>query len=596
MNDLRFLKQDGNTIPLEKSQFDISNFTDYDIPILYLSGNIGGISKDDKVTLNYTYGDLYGACTLKWQGSSSLTCPKKNYTLTLGNIDSEGKFVNEKIEIVKGWGAQSKYCLKANFVDASHARNIVCAKLWGQIVKSRTPSNDTLADLPNGGAIDGFPIIISLNGKFHGLYTWNIPKDGWMFGMDEKGQKAILCAETAKNGAVNFKGEATLVEDAEGYLDFEVEYSSTEDTAWIVTSINNLISAVKDSDGTNLSTISKYLDWESAIDYYIHATLIANYDGVQRNYLLSTYDGVKWFFTAYDMDVVLGLRSMGSYFYSANDTAANFESIAWANALFALIWKYKRPELRARYNELRASAMSVENVANMFVDFIADIPSTVYIDDVRRWNTIPSTSANNLSQIIPYYELRCKNADEWIKSTDGETEAPKYINQVPISIDTDGSYFNDGKGYIGQKRLSSTGVLKDNEYTSTTGYIPASSGAVVRIKGVAWNKQASCYVCSYGENSDGLPSAFIAAVSSDGGYGGGYVARPEGTDVIEVTLLTDAEIANLPDDRHKGPIKYIRVSSIHSSDDDGYNDMEIADRIEGPGSYMIVTVNQEIID
>ena len=391
MNNLRFLEADGSTTNFVKTQYDISNYAGYGIPILYLNGDISGMSKDNAVTLNYIYGELYGSCTLKWQGSSSIYRPKKNYTIKLDNA----------VEIVSGWGAQKKYCLKANFVDSSHARNLICAKLWGQIVKSRTPANATLNALPNGGAVDGFPIIVSLNGEFYGLYTWNIPKDAWMFGMDGIGKQAILCAETANNGAVNFKGLATLTEDANGQLDFDVEYSSDDQTDWIIESLNRLVSAVKDSDGTNITYgITPYIDWESAIDYYIHAALTANYDGIQRNYLLSTYDGVKWFFTGYDMDVVLGLRAMGRYFYPANNNAASFTAIANANALFALIWKYMRPQLRARYEELRAAAMSVENVANLFVDFVADIPSPIYIDDVRRWNTIPSTGANNLSQIM----------------------------------------------------------------------------------------------------------------------------------------------------------------------------------------------------
>lgn len=549
-----------NTFSVEKNGLKrndwnaIKNFQSYNMPILYLSGSIAGMTKENKVTLNYIYQDKSGTCTLKWQGSSSVTLPKKNYTITFDNA----------FEVVSGWGIQKKYCLKANFVDSSHARNIVCAKLWGKIVKSRTPSNATLNALPNGGAVDGFPIIISLNGKFHGLYTWNIPKDAWMFGMDGTGQQAIICAEVNENGAVAFNGLATLNPE----LDFDLEYSSNDESDWVLESLNRLLTAVKDSDGTNITNgITPYLDWKSAIDYFIHACLTSNYDGIYRNYLLATYDGVKWFFTGYDMDVVLGLRAMGRYFYPANHDAGSFTAMASQHKLFGLIWKYMRPQFRARYNELRASILSVENVANMFVDFTADIATPVYIDDWRRWNTVPSTSANNLSQIITYYDLRCRNADEWIKSTEGETEMPEqekpdgYTNQVPISIDTDGTVFN-GKGWIGETRLSSSGVTKTFDYTSTTGYMPASSGAVVRIKGSNWDNGTGCYVCSY--KSD---FSFVGAVNSEGIYGGGTVTR-EG-DISIVTLTTNNDIA------------YVRVSAI-------------GDRVEGPGADLIVTVNEEI--
>lgn len=545
----------------------IKNYQSYNMPILYLSGSIAGMSKEDKVTLNYIYQDKSGTCTLKWQGSSSVTLPKKNYTITFDNA----------FEVVSGWGVQKKYCLKANFVDSSHARNIVCAKLWGQMVKSRIPSNATLNALPNSGAVDGFPIIISLNGKFHGLYTWNIPKDAWMFGMDGAGQQAIVCAELNENGAVAFKGLATLNPE----LDFDLEYSSNDESDWVLESLNRLLTAVKDSDGTNITNgITPYLDWESAIDYFIHACLTSNYDGIYRNYLLATYDGVKWFFTGYDMDVVLGLRAMGRYFYPANHDAVSFTAMASQHKLFGLIWKYMRPQLRARYNELRASVMSVENVANMFVDFTADIATLVYIDDWRRWNTVPSTSANNLSQIITYYDLRCRNADEWIKSTEGETEMPEqenpdgYTNQVPISIDTDGTVFN-GKGWVEQTRLSSSGGSKTAEYASTTGYISASSCAVVCIKGVSWTGGSS-YVCAY--KSD---FSFVSALNGEGAYGGGeIVSRID--DVTTIKLLSNSDIA------------YIRVSASLSASDAGAS--SVANPKDGPGSYLIVTVNEEITE
>lgn len=561
-----------NTFSVEKNGLKtnawnaIKNFQSYNMPILYLSGSITGMTKDDKVTLNYIYQDKSGTCTLKWQGSSSVTLPKKNYTITFDNA----------FEVVSGWGIQKKYCLKANFVDSSHARNIVCAKLWGQIVKSRTPSNATLNALPNGGAVDGFPIIISLNGKFHGLYTWNIPKDAWMFGIDGTGQQAIICAEVNENGAVAFNGLATLNPE----LDFDLEYSSNDESEWVVESLNRLLSAVKDSDGTNITNgITPYLDWESAIDYFIHACLISNYDGIFRNYLLSTYDGVKWFFTGYDMDVVLGLRAMGKYFYPANHHAVSFTTMASQHKLFRLIWKYMRPQLRARYNELRASVMSVENVANMFVDFTADIDMPVYIDDWRRWNTVPSTSANNLSQIISYYDLRCRNADEWIKNTEGETEMPEqggtvgYTNLVPTSIDIDGSIYN-GVGYKENYRLSSSGNETSQTGACITGYIPFKHGQVIRTVGSTGSaSEGGMYIGFYNSSFEKVTVSYISAIATEE-QEGSYIQRDDG--LYEATVNTGHfGSGNFYEEMIQS--SYIRVSLNPCS-----------------GSNMIVTLNEEI--
>ena len=138
------------TQALQAGEFAYYN---YNLPVLYLYGDTSTMSKDVKVTLNYNYKDLTGSCTVKWQGSSSLRYPKKNYTITF----------DQKFEAKTGWGTQKKYCLKANYIDFSHARNVVSARLWGQMVKSRTTKNEKLYNLRNGGAIDGFPIMLSIN-------------------------------------------------------------------------------------------------------------------------------------------------------------------------------------------------------------------------------------------------------------------------------------------------------------------------------------------------------------------------------------------------------------------------------------------------
>ena len=624
---VKAIQKDGTIA--ERNEWDIKEFESFDIPILYLVGSIAGMTKDDKVTLSYFWKELSGTCTLKWQGNSSVTMfQKKNYTI---------KF-DKAFEVVDGWGEQSKYCLKSNFNDPTNHKNLLCATLWGKTVKSRNPSNANLKSLPNGGAVDGFPIIISLNGEFHGLYTWNIPKDAWLFGMtDTTKQQAIVCADISGDGTV-FKKLADFKND------FELEYSSDEKSEWVLSSVNRLISAVMSSDGTNITYgITPYVDWDSVIDYYIHTVLTKNTDATLKNYIMVTFDGVKWVFSAYDMDTVLGVTDYGASFTTANGTP-NFESMASQHALFAIVWKYMRPQLRARYKQVREAIYNEIQVSYLAYTFASKIPLPVSIFDMIKHKRITASKASNLEQILTYFRLRLAVADEWIENTTGETALPEqnnpdvptlvsisatyaggeveagtpvtsltgisviatysngttenvtgyslsgtiaegsntitvsyngktttitvigvakqgYTNLVPTSIDTDGTIFN-GKGWIEKTRLSSSGVTKTFDYASTTGYMPASSGAVVRIKGSNWDNGTACYVCSY--KSD---FSFVGAVNSDGLYGGGTVTR-EG-DISIVTLTTNNEIA------------YVRVSAI-------------GNHSEGPGADLIVTVNEEI--
>ena len=405
-----------------------SGYAAYGLPILEFKGDMSNISKENEVEVDCWYkyqkynasAGIYDTilknekCTLKWQGSGSLQYPKKNYTV---------KF-DTKFEAKEGWGEQKKYCLKANYMDFSHSRNICSAKLWGGMVKNRTVTNEKLNGLPNGGAIDGFPICLVINGEYQGIYTFNIPKDKWMFGMGNGDKEAILCAN--ESPASKFRGEAELTEN-----DLEIEYAPNEDdTDWIKKSINNLINAciACDSEAYFDKNIAPLLDVESAIDYYIFCLLSQNLDGISRNYLLSTYDGTKWFFTAYDCDTVFGL------YYGANGILPNdgsgegyascsLDALAGSNRLFEIIKVYKPDELKARYNNLVkgyngafGKPLTEDRFIDTFYNFIRKIPKALYDEEVKMWTTIPLTSVNNVSQIIDHYRRRRAFIDPQIEA------------------------------------------------------------------------------------------------------------------------------------------------------------------------------------
>lgn len=65
-------------------------------------------------------------------------------------------------------------------------------------------------------------------------------------------------------------------------------------------------------------------------------------------------------------------------------------------------------------------------------------------------------------------------------------------NLVPTSIDTDGSIFN-GCGYIDGYRLSSSGALKAQSDTITTGFIPYTQNCTITLIGPSFLKSKSSY-------------------------------------------------------------------------------------------------------
>lgn len=372
------------------------------MPVVNFDGSLDGISKKNKVTLTATYDDgdmiFTSKATLKWQGSSSLTFPKKNYTIQFINENGE----NNKIEIVPKWGKQSKYCLKANYIDASQARNVVSGKIYGQLAKSRNITDD-YSNLINGGAIDGFPILIYHNDVYQGLYTLNIPKDKWLFAMNEtNGKSAILAGD-------DWKDSVALKEPiAEDFSNgWELEYCSTESTEgtyWVVKSFNDMIKFITDNDGQNfVRGIRKYINVERCIDAMIYTYVICAEDNTSKNILWTTYNGVQWTCSVYDMDGTWGLHCNGAQFFKPNDVLPTTTDDN-------LLWKKLREnfdsEIKERYTELRKNVLSEQNIVNNFKLFFDKIPNLLYRTDYNKWVQIPCKDRNHFEQISSFVSER----------------------------------------------------------------------------------------------------------------------------------------------------------------------------------------------
>ena len=374
------------------------------LPKLFLTGDTTGISKKNAVDMKVEYvnsgKNFTDKCTLKYQGTSSLNYPKKNFTIKLGS----------KVDL--GFGQQKKYCLKANYIDHSHARNIVSARLWSEIVKSRESYDKLpvqLKNSPNNGAIDGYPIKLYLNGKYEGLYTLNVPKDAWMFGMDDsKDEHCVLCGEDFGSGC--FRAPAKI-----NGKDWSDEIHDTVPTT-ILTRWNEVIDFVMNSTDEEFKAgIDNYIDLQSLIDYYIFAYVSCGIDSMGKNQIYCTYDGVKWYASMYDMDSTWGLYWNGSSFVSAEyKCQEEYESMVDGrpgNLLYLRLANVFSKEIIERYNTLRKSVLSIKNIICKFEEFTDLISSDLYTEDGEIYTEIPSKTTNNIKQIRAYAKDRLAYVD-----------------------------------------------------------------------------------------------------------------------------------------------------------------------------------------
>jgi len=448
------------------------------IPILYIYGHIPGSKGEGKFKINYRFKDingqdLVGVGKIGVQGQSSSGLPKKNYSITFADkfLAKNDWLPSKKYTFKSCWndptwarnavsGRLWAQCV-ASRPNASYEPILDEKKeeLLDQNGDPITVPSYPLDVYPNHGTYDGFPIYIIANGKYIGLYTMLIAKDKDMFGIGQyKQYKKTECVVSNEGAGTDSAGgfkRANLVVDAE-----EDEDVSGKSTAWTYecipnekpkpsdydkgvdddaykedlskyeadntkfrASLNTMIQAVvnstgKDDKNTNYKKVSaQYLDYDSVVDYMIFSSLINAADDVGKNWLLVTYDGIKWFFSAYDLDTTWGNwcpdYNNPNLLWRPDEGSPSLKGWNGYNRAMHMIWTYDPQRLIDRYEYLRSTVFSEENVYREFLSFIRKIPMNAIEADRRLFRTEPN--GLDFAQIENWYRLRVKKMDKQIE-------------------------------------------------------------------------------------------------------------------------------------------------------------------------------------
>ena len=393
--------------------------SDDDIPKVFIDGIMPTTKDDVLAELTYISKTLsfHSYITIKCQGTSSMKYPKKNYTIKL--FTDESRTIKLKKDL-RGWGEQNKFCLKANWIDLSHSRNIVSARLWGDIVKSRENYNelpDMLRTSPNQGAIDGFFIKVYYNGVYQGRYTWNIPKDAWMANMDDElDTHCILCGENYDGGCFR----ALPIIDESDWSD-EVHDTCPDSIKARWTEVINFVMTSSDEDFK--ANLSSYFDIKSLIDYHIFGLAMCGLDSYGKNQIYMTYDGNKWIASMYDLDSTWGLYWNGETLVSPDYARTKFEDMTngrQGNLLYERLEQNFYEDLQARWVYLKSNALSLTNIINRFERFTDVMTSDLIKEDYASttanggYTGIPSVAKNNIQQIRNFAASRRIWTDEYL--------------------------------------------------------------------------------------------------------------------------------------------------------------------------------------
>lgn len=330
------------------------------------------------------------------QGDSSRFYPKKNLKVKFFS-DAAGKS-KLKWKPKASWTKNSKFNIKANYIDASQARNIVN----GQIVKQAyavTPIADKtvakkLLKTQSLGQMEGFPIELYFDDGYYGLMTFNTKKDDKTFGMDsDKATDEVITSETPSSNLDNVAAKI----DGSVY-GTEIHDSASDELNANWTKFLTFINTSSDADFK--AKLSDYLDVNSIINVLLFGTWSHEWDFYNKSILFLTWNaGKSYFAIPYDLD------STWNMFWNGSSIDDNLTDLSWINGgnnqnkLLHRLYDNFKPEIKAQWEKLRSGVWQTDKTLDAFKSYIDAIPESAYEKDQQKWPDIPSAKITDYSQI-----------------------------------------------------------------------------------------------------------------------------------------------------------------------------------------------------
>ena len=395
----------ANITDLDKQkQFYDFNYNNTTLPKMYLNGDITNMTAYQTVPMSIEYispdEEKYGQSfntgiqnnPVKIQGTSSLQYVRKNYTIYLKDEYGADMYYNPY-----GAGSIADYvfCLKADYVESSHANNTGCAKFVNDcLYDTKTPMQ--LDNENCRTTINGFPIEVFMNGEYLGIYNFNHDRYSYQsYGYDYKKYPNLLVYEINSNsntsaGAFYRYGDnaesSTGVTELNYYKrDFNLIYGNRTTESDTYSEIKTLVEWVSVAEQDLFrETISEHFNTEYLFRYFLMVLLIGAVDSLGKNLKIMTIDGKVWYPTFYDMDTVLGIDNTG-YLTIEPDVEIESGSYNTSNSnLWNKVWNFFRQELKDEWSAMRQGRFTLDNLMEyIYGQQISVIPAKYYNDDAE---------------------------------------------------------------------------------------------------------------------------------------------------------------------------------------------------------------------
>lgn len=372
------------------------------MPTMYFYGDTSAMTKDTKVPLRIKYistdSNKYGEsfdltdCPVGWQGTSSLQYAVKNYKIKL--ISQDGS--KYKYTPFPNGIPESTYCLKADYMESSHANNTgMCKFINDRLYDSKTPPQQ--ADPKTRTTINGFPIQLYIakddqsTPVYMGVFNFNLDKGcNKSFGLDNEveGQENCLRFEVSSNSDTSagaFKDDS----DASVREDFELNYPDPDDFPGVVdgayVNLKRMITWVKNSTEESFANeAEQYFNKEYLLKYYLQVHLFGMVDNLGKNMMLCTWDGNIWYPTFYDADSQLALDNTGYLkFFSDIDIVKGVYNTS-GSKLWTMVSKVFASELSEMYKAMRQTVYKMDVIMSYWYgEQVAKIGELQYNKDME---------------------------------------------------------------------------------------------------------------------------------------------------------------------------------------------------------------------
>ena len=168
------------------------NYDTDGMPAMYFYGDMSAVSKNNRVQIRIRYIDPEDPsksfdknnCQVQWQGTSTLAYSVKNFKIRLFDENDPKLKTKEYRKIKDTWLPETVFTLKADYMESSKQNNTGMCRFYGDgYFNDLNPSQAMHPLIRNN--IDGFPMLLYINGRLEGVYNFNLDKGAVTLGFEQ---------------------------------------------------------------------------------------------------------------------------------------------------------------------------------------------------------------------------------------------------------------------------------------------------------------------------------------------------------------------------------------------------------------------------